>query len=60
MSGKAGGMGWYKKMRLPDDIYNTVPIIGEDGEVFPCSYSPPEWRLTARIVVAFDREGSCS
>jgi|GEM_PF-3577296 MoaA/NifB/PqqE/SkfB family radical SAM enzyme len=49
-------MGWHRKMRFPDDLYRSVPMIGPDGEVFPCSYSPPEWRLTARIMVAFDRE----
>ncbi len=52
-------MGWHRKMRFPDDLYRTVPMIGPDGEVFPCAYSPPEWRLTARIMVAFDRE-ACS
>lgn len=44
-------MGWYKRIKFPDDIYNTVDFVGEDGEAFPCSYAPPECRMAARIMV---------
>lgn len=53
-------MGWHKRIRFPDDIYNTVNFVGEDGEAFPCSYAPPECRMAARIMVRVSREECAS
>lgn len=52
-------MGWHKLMKFPDDLYSTVDFVGEDGEAFPCSYAPPELRMTARIMVCVNIE-ECS